>query len=131
MTTNVSTFGQGTLKLGATDHICQIQGAVMRASNNRQDVVTACGTTTTFVNERFDFLVRFVQDWTSAGISNYLWDHYNQDVTFEFSPDPDGTPKLTGTVTCPRPSMGGDALQPLVDDLVIPVVGTPTKTVDV
>jgi hypothetical protein len=131
MTTNISDFGHGTLTLGGTETICQITNATLSGSNTRQDILTACGTTSRYINERFDFRVRFAQDWTAGGISAFLWDHYNQEVGFVFSPDPDGTPKMSGTLVCPRPSMGGDAGQPMVDDLTAPVVGVPTRVLDV
>lgn len=130
MSTNVIDFVQGTLTLGGAEQICQIQNATLVASNTRQDIVTACGTTTRYVNERFDLRLRFVQDWTAGGISTYLWDHYNTDTAFVFSPSADSTPKMSGTLTCPRPSFGGDAQQPLTDDLTAAVKGTPTRVLD-
>jgi hypothetical protein len=130
MTTNILDFGDGTLSLGGTDHICQVIAATLIPSNTRQDIVTGCGTTTRYINERFDLRIRFVQDWHSAGISKYLWDHYNQNVAFVFSPAADNTPSMAGNLTCPRPSLGGDAGTPLVDDVTCPIVGTPTLTVD-
>lgn len=129
--TNILDFGHGTLTLGGTEMICQIIAAQVVPSNTRQDIVTACGTTSRYVNERFDFRLRFAQDWAASGISKYLWDNYNTDKAFVFSPDPDGSPKVTGTLTCPRPSFGGDAGQPLVDDVTATVVGTVTVTADV
>jgi len=131
MPTNVRDFGEGTLTFGASDYICQVQAAVLVASNTRQDIVTACGTTSRFINEQFELRFRYLQDWTSAGISTYLFNAYNTDVAFTFSTDPDNTPLMSGTLTVARPSFGGETQQPLSDDLVCPVVGVPSLTVDV
>ena len=131
MPTNVRDFGEGTLTFGASDYICQVQSCIQVSSNTRQDIVTACGTTSRFINEQFELRVRFLQDWTSAGVSKYLWDNYNTNVAFTFSTDPDDTPMMSGTLTIPRPSFGGEAQQVLVDDLTFPIVGTPTPTADV
>jgi len=130
MTTFIMDFGDGTLSLGGTDHICQVMSAVLAGSNTRQDITTGCGTTTRFINERFELQVRFVQDFRTGGISKYLWDHYNTDVAFVFSPAADNTPSVAGTLTCPRPKLGGDAGTPCIDDLTMPCVGTPTLTGD-
>lgn len=131
MPTNIRDFGEGELSFGASDFICQVEACVLVASNTRQDIVTACGTTTRFINEQFELRVRFLQDFTAAGISKYLWDNYNTAVAFTFSTDPDGTPEVSGTLTVPRPSLGGETQQALRDDLVFPVVGVPTLTTDV
>lgn len=128
--TNILDFGHGTLTIGGTEVICQIANATLIPSNTRQDIVTACGTTSRYVSERFEFRLRFAQDWHAGGISKYLWDNYNTDKSFVFSPDDDLTPKMTGTLTCPRPSFGGEAQQPLMDDVTASVVGTPTLTTD-
>lgn len=131
MATNVRDFGEGVLTFGGSDYICQVEACTLVASNTRQDIVTACGTTSRFINEQFELRVRFLQDWTSAGVSKYLWDHYNTDVAFTFSTDPDDTPLMSGTLTIPRPSFGGETQQPLRDDQTFPVVGIPTLTADV
>lgn len=130
MPANILDFGEGTLVLGATDHICQVMACRVVPSNTRQDVVTACGTKTRFINQRYDLVVQFAQDWHSAGISKYLWDHFNEDVAFTFSPADDNTPSMAGTVTCCEPTLGGDAGQPCIDQVVLPCVGRPTLTAD-
>jgi hypothetical protein len=130
MTTNILDFGHGTLTLGGGEMICQILSAQLIPSNTRQDIMTACGTTTRFIQEQFDMRMRFMQDWHSSGISKYLWDHYNTDVAFNFSPSADGTPSVAGNLTCPRPMLGGDAQTPLEDDVVAPVVGGVILTAD-
>lgn len=132
MATNILDFGHGTLTLGGNEFICQIMAAQAVASNTQQDIVTACGTTTRFINEKWTLRLRFAQDWHTSpvGISKYLNDNYNTDKAFVFSPSVDNTPSMAGNLTCPRPSFGGDADQPLVDDLVCPVVGGVIITAD-
>lgn len=130
MATNILDFGHGTLTLGGTEMICQVMAATVIPSNTRQDIETACGTTTRFIKERFDFRIRFVQDWHTNGISNYLWNNYNTDKAFVFSPSADNTPSIAGTLTCPRPAFGGNAGEALVDDVVAAVVGGVIVTPD-
>lgn len=130
MPTNILDFGEGTLTLGGNEYICQVQRARLIPSNERQRIVTACGVTSRFVNEEFSLALTFVQDWHSGGISQYLWANYNTNKAFVFSPADDNTPSMSGTLTVPRPTFGGDALQPLTDDVVAPIVGTPSLTVD-
>ena len=129
--TVITEFGHGTFKLGGNEFICQVIAWNSQPSNTRRVVTTACGTSTRFVNETFDVTVQFLQDWSAGGISKYMWDNYDTDVSFEFSPDPDLTPKLAGTVTCPRPAMGGGALDVLTDTQTFCGVGIPTLTADV
>jgi hypothetical protein len=131
MSAYVMEFGHGTLTLGANEFICQIQSATIAGANTRRDISTACGTSSKFILDRADLTITFLQDWTASGISRYLADHFNQDVAFSFSTDPDGTPLAAGNVTCARPSFGGDALAPLVDTLTLPCVGIPTISSDV
>ena len=130
MATNILDFGHGTLKLGGSEFICQITAATLVASNTRQDIVTACGTTSRFINERWDFIISFAQDWHTGGISKYLWDNYNTEKTFSFSPSADSSPKVDGNLTCPRPTFGGDADQPLMDTVTCSVVGGVIVTAD-
>lgn len=132
MPTVVMDFGEGTLTFGGgANRICQVTSCVVQASNTEQVLAPACGVKTRFINERFTMSASFLQDWSASGISRYLYDNYNTDVAFTFSPDPDATPLVSGTLTVPRPSLGGMALQPMEDTLVFPIVGVPTVSSDV
>src|SRR5262245_28140015 len=124
MPTVVQQFGHGSFTLGSNEFICQVQALTVVSSNTRQDIVTACGTETRFINEQTDIQVQFLQDWSSAtAMSGYLNANYNTKVAFHFSPATDNTPAVDGTLTCARPSMGGPAGEPMVDNLVLPCVG--------
>jgi hypothetical protein len=123
VSTVIKNFGPGgtlTLGTGPLETICQVLNCEVSGSNTRQDINTACGVVSSYINETFSVRIRYLQDWSTGGISTFLDLHYNTYVAFTFSPDTDGLPKRAGNLLCPRPMMGGDSLVPMIDDQTCP-----------
>lgn len=133
-----SRLRNGTLKLGPTgtgqiDMSCQITNAVVKtAYTDDGDAVTVlCGTTVP-APQKVDGRTldgTFVQDFdfqeTDGGIIDYLWNHELEKVDFEFVPNVDGAPTVTGNVelVVPEETHGGDVSTRLTSDFSFRIQG--------
>ena len=132
MTVNVLVPADGELLLGTgpLEVICQCVGIVLSATQAEIRTETMCEVVTTYGREEFFLDIDYLQDWTSSGISKYLWDNAGTVKAFTWSPSSDNTPAWSGTLRVRRPSAGGVAGQHARDRVRLAIVGTPTLTAD-
>lgn len=72
--------------------------------------------------------VTFFADWRANGISDYLWSHDGQDVTFQLDHHPDIPAehvRWTGTLHVKAPNVGGDVRTTEQTQVTFQCVGTP------
>lgn len=73
--------------------------------------------------------VKFLSDWTTNGISNYLWNNNMATAAFQLDHHPDIVGehvRWSGTVQIQAPDVGGDARTTEESDCTLPIIGTPT-----
>lgn len=71
---------------------------------------------------------KFVSDWTTSGLSTYLWANNMTTVDFVLDHHPDivGEHKRwSGQVQLQAPPVGGDARVTETQDITLPIIGTP------
>lgn len=139
---NESRLKNGTLKLGPTatalDFSCQITNVrITTAYSDDGDPLTVlCGDTKPSPRKLDGHKLEgtLVQDFdldeAGGGVIDYLWGHNLEVVTFEFTPNADGAPVITGEVQLeiPAETHGGDVNSRLTSDFVWNIQATPTFT---
>jgi hypothetical protein len=137
-----SRLHDGTLKLGPTgtgqiDMSCQITNAVVKTAyaDDGDAVTVLCGTTVP-APQKVDGRTldgTIVQDFDfqeiDGGIIDYLWNHELETVDFEFVPNLDGAPTITGTIelTVPEETYGGDVSTRITSDFSFKIQGDVTR----
>lgn len=138
-----SRLKNGTLKLGPTatalDLSCQVTNArVVSNYDDDGDAVTVlCGDTIAAARKLGgrQLAGTIVQDFDNeeadGGVVDYLWNHDLEVVAFEFVPNDQGAPTITGNVQLEVPSdgtYGGDTGGRLTTDFTWNMQGEPTRT---
>lgn len=121
----------GVLTLGANTFSCQVVVGLVTSEQAENVVDAMCGSVVTYGPERFYLDLSYFQDFSTGGISTYLWNAAaNAEVAFNFSPQADGTPGMAGTVRLKRPAtFGGPPNQAAQDRVRMACTGKPTLTV--
>lgn len=137
---NVSKLHEGTLTLGVTplDVSCQITNArILTAYKDEGNTLTVlCGDTVAAARKLDSRKVAgtLIQDFdvqeAAGGVIDYLFNHELEDVPFAFTPNQDGAPKLSGTITVEvtPESHGGDVGGQLTADFEWTITGPLTRT---
>lgn len=133
----------GTLRLGpsgtALDVSCQVTNIrVVSNYDDDGDVVTVlCGDTISAPRKlggrqlSGTIVQDFDVDEATGGIVDYLWNHDLEVVAFEFVPNDQGAPTITGDVQLEVPNdgtYGGDVGARLTTDFVWNMQGEPSRT---
>lgn len=119
----------GQLTLSGNDFHCQVVVGLVTVDQPENRMDAMCGSVVSYGNELAYLDLTYFQDWSSGGISHFLWNQpTNATATFAFSPT-DGTPAMAGTVTLRKPAtFGGPPNAPAVDHVRLACVGLPTQT---
>jgi hypothetical protein len=140
MTLHDSRLRHGTLKLGDTptqlDFSCQITNCRITTaySDDGDPVTTLCGDTTPAPRKSDGHKLEgtLVQDFdldeASGGVIAFIWSHDLEIVAYEFVPDDQGAPTITGTlqVEIPTDTYGGDVNARVTSDFAWNLQQTPT-----
>jgi hypothetical protein len=118
----------GDVAPGGVDVDCQVNVAELACATEQPTYDTVCGRQTLPGVETWVLNLTFAQDWTTAGVSMFLFENFGQEVPFTLDLVGAGTPMATGSVFVQAASMGGTAGQPLASTVALPVVGRPTIT---
>lgn len=120
----------GTLTLGGSDFHCQVIVGLVATEQTDSIIDAMCGRVTTPGPVGYYLDLTYFQDWSSSGISKYLWDAADDaTAAFSFSPQEDGTPGMTGTVYLKKPAaFSGAPRQPAQDRVRMPCTAKPTLT---
>lgn len=128
----------GVLSLGTTplDFSCQVTNVKVGTtySDDGDSVETLCGDQIAPGRKRDNQVLSgtFIQDWTLGvgSITDYLWTHELEVVTFTYTPNGDAGPTLTGSVRLeiPAESYGGDVNTRITSDFEWGIIGDVTRT---
>ncbi len=80
------------------------------------------------VDPDFSLTASFFSDWRSDGISDFVWAHDGETVTFQIDHHPDIVGehvRFNGSVTIKAPSVGGDVRTTEVTEIEFPILGAP------
>src|SRR6187431_1025767 len=96
-------FGPGTFKLGTapgTEYACQVQSMGIVPEKEEGDTIqTLCGDSTPgSITYTYNLDGVLLQDYATAGISQYAWTNRGKPVAFEFTPNTAALAKWAGTV---------------------------------
>lgn len=121
-----------TFDVGGVNFECQVSSWTL--TNNTQEgetQYTYCpdGSFVEDTDPQWVLDLRFYSDWRSDGISDYLWNHAGETVSFVLDHHPDIAGehvRWTGNVKIRQPSVGGDVRTTEVTQVTLSVVGEPT-----
>jgi hypothetical protein len=139
---NESRLMRGTLTLGpvdgALDMSCQLTNVRITSaySDDGSTVTTLCGDTKPAPRKLDGHKLEgtFVQDFDvddpATGVIAYVWAHDLEVVAYEFVPNDQGAPTITGTlqVEIPADTYGGDVNARITSDFVWNLQEKPTFT---
>lgn len=124
---------QAQLNIGGSQFEGQI--SEMTVSNDTKDgetVFTFGGDASSFVepkDAKFTLELKAFADWTLGGISDFLWTHDGEEVSFQLDHHPNEVGshvRFTGTVQIKAPSAGGEVRTTEETEASLSIVGTPT-----
>jgi len=75
--------------------------------------------------------LKFVSDWTAAGISTFLWENAGLEAAFVLDHHPDIVGehvRWTGNLLVKAPAVGGDARDTEMTEITLQVIGDPVFT---
>lgn len=128
-----------TFTIGGTDYSCQVTSWKLNPGiKTGGRVYTYCSGgegVNSFIEETDGeptLDVKFLSDWTSGGISDYLWANNMTTAAFVLDHHPDIVGehvRFAGTLQIQAPEAGGDARQTESQEITFPVLGAfPTYT---
>jgi hypothetical protein len=123
--------------IGGTDYSCQVKSwtldPVIKTGNRVYTFCSAGEGQNTFIEEtdgQPTLMLKFLSDWTSAGISTYLTANSMTVAAFQLDHHPDIVGehvRWTGSVQLQAPPNGGDARVTEEQQVTLPILGaTPT-----
>lgn len=128
-------LAQLTLDIGGTEYQIQCRSAELQ--NNTDDGTqfdTFGGDEGTFVepaDDSYALALEFYADWRLQGISDYLWDHDGETVTFRlvhWPHIPAETVQWDGDVLVKAPNVGGEIRSTEITTTTLQCVGKPEKS---
>lgn len=131
MPAQTESLGPGELTFGAVggeiDFSCQLTAATLTPSVDQDDdTPVLCGDTVPGDRRyTFELEMSVLQDWRAEGITAFSYENKGTAVEFQFSPDTDGGPLVTGTVMVDPMNLGGEVAQRATADWTLSVVGDP------
>ena len=122
----------GTLELGptatATDVSCQVSNASITATPNQKTITTLCGITNAAGITAFQLHVEAAQDWSTDGLSTFLFENDGQVVDFSLTPTAAGSPTATGQCYVSPGDFSGASGEIATLTVDLGIVGKPTIT---
>lgn len=118
----------GPVAPGGVDVDCQINIAELACTTQAPTYDTVCGRQQLAGVETWVLNLTFAQDWSTNGVSTFLFDNAGQLVPFDMDLLGAGEPTATGNVFVQAGSFGGTAGTPLSSQVALPVEGRPDIT---
>lgn len=121
-----------TLDIGGSEFQAQVSTWKLNNDTDDPKTVYVFATGEEFAEDAdpaYSLDVTFYSDWRSNGISDYLWQHDGQDVTFQLDHHPDIAAehvRWNGTLHIKAPSVGGDVRTTETTEVKFLIIGTPT-----
>jgi hypothetical protein len=118
----------GDVAPAGVDVDCQINQAELACTTEQPTYDTVCGRQTLPGVETWVLNLVVAQDWSTDGVSMFLFENAGQQVAFSMDLLGLGDPKAVGTCYVQAGAFGGTAGQPLAATVALPVIGRPTIT---
>lgn len=131
MPAQTESLGPGELTIGEVgdqiDFSCQLTAATLTPAVDQDDnTPVLCGDVVP--GERrytWTLAMTVLQDWRAEGVTAFAFDHRGQAHPFTFTPDTDGGPIVTGTLTVDPMNLGGEARARATADWTLSLVDEP------
>lgn len=129
MTAQNRKLKQLVLDIGGTEFQAQLQSWTLNDNTDDPDTFFVYEPGEEFVEEpdpAYSLDCTFYSDWRSGGISDYLWSHRGETVTFQITHHPDIPAEakvFSGSLLIKGPSVGGDVRTTEQSSVTFPVVG--------
>jgi hypothetical protein len=125
-----------TFTIGGTDYSCQLTSWTLSYGIKTGDrIYTFCSAgegQNSFIEETDGeptLDLKFLSDWTSSGVSDYLVNNNMTTAAFQLDHHPDIVGehvRWSGSLQIQAPDVGGDARATEESDCTLPIIGTPT-----
>ncbi len=122
-----------TLDIGGTEFQVQLkEWTLNNGTGDGETFYTFGGDDEAFIEPaegEYTLELTFYADWRSGGISDYLWENNEEQVSFQLDHHPDVAAehvRWTGDVSIKAPTVGGEARVTEETPVTLKVVGTPT-----
>lgn len=121
-----------SLKIGTTQHECEVTGSTLTPSSDVQTTQVLCpdGALSDTGPVSWTLDLDYLVDYTAGSLFRFLTDQHGKTAEFTYEPDPDNAPGVvyTGNVRVVAGPGGGSAAAWESGSVSLPVIGTPTIT---